>query len=142
MNRNEYNTFLSTVQTTIFDFVNDYNVGAACELPQHKGDDIRWTLNLGEIFGAVNIVLESWEHVNVKGKVNVCEILMRYHTYKDTKNLFLSPSGRIRASDGIFILRERSNAVETLLNALKGVIDIWAYPLTKKKNINASLCLN
>ena len=89
MNKTEYNEFVSAVQNMIFNFISEYDIPAACKLQQSNDDDIQWTLNLGKTFGSVNILIESWEHASYRGKVNVCFIPMKFHTYRDNEKLFL-----------------------------------------------------
>ena len=124
MNKTEYNEFVSAVQNMIFNFISEYDIPAACKLQQSNDDDIQWTLNLGKTFGSVNILIESWEHASYRGKVNVCFIPMKFHTYRDNEKLFSMRSGGVNPFDGKFVLRARSNAVKTLLNDFKEVLEI------------------
>ena len=142
MNKNEYGNFVSTVQEIITNFINDYGISAACKLQENAKDDIQWTLNLGGIFGSVNILIESWEQASYMDKINVCSISMKFHTYRDNEKLFLMCSGGVNSSNGKFILRARSNAVETLLNDFKKVLEIWSYTAEKKKDEKPYFCLN
>ena len=142
MNKTEYNEFVSAVQNMIFNFISEYDIPAACKLQQSNDDDIQWTLNLGKTFGSVNILSESWEHASYRGKGNVCFILMKFHTYRDNEKLFLIRSRSVNSFNGRFILHTRSNAVETLINDFKEVLEIWYYTAQKKKIENPYVCLN
>ena len=142
MNKNEYGNFVSTLQEMITNFINDYGISAACKLQENAKDDIQWTLNLGGIFGSVNILIESWEQASYMDKINVCAISMKFHTYRDNEKLFLMRSGGVNSFNGKFILRARSNAVETLLNDFKKVLEIWSYTAEKKKDEKPYFCLN
>ena len=142
MNKTEYNEFVSAVQNMIFNFISEYDIPAACKLQQSNDDDIQWTLNLGKTFGSVNILIESWEHVSYRGKVNVCSIPMKFHTYRDNEKLFLIRSGSVNSFNGRFILHTRSNDVETLLNDFKEVLEIWSYTAQKKKIEKPYICMN
>lgn len=142
MNKTEYNEFVSAVQNMIFNFISEYDIPAACKLQQSNDDDIQWTLNLGKTFGSVNILIESWEQASYRGKVNVCFIPMKFHTYRDNEKLFLIHSGSVNSFNGRFILHTRSNAVETLLNDFKEVLEIWSYTAQKKKIEKPYVCMN
>lgn len=143
MNKIEYyNKFVNEVQNMIFTFISDYDIKAACKLPQSADDDIQWTLNLGGIFGSINIIVESWERASYRGKVNVCSIPMKYHTYRDTEKLFKLRSGSVNEFNGKFVLNARSNAVESLLNDFKEVLSLWSYMKQKKTNRNPYVCMN
>lgn len=142
MNKTEYYTkFVNEVQNMIFTFISDYNIPSSCKLQQNIDDDIQWTLNLGENFGSINIIIESWEHAKYNGKVNVCSIPMKFHTYRDNEKLFSMRSGGVNPFDGKFVLRARSNAVKTLLNDFSEVLTIWSYMKQKRTN-NAYVSLN
>lgn len=141
MNKTEYNEFVSAVQNMIFNFISEYDIPAACKLQQSSDDDIQWTLNLGKTFGSVNILIESWEHTSYRGKVDVCFIPMKFHTYRDNEKLFSMRSGGVNPFDGKFVLRARSNAVKTLLNDFSEVLTIWSYMKQKRTN-NAYVSLN
>ena len=142
MNKTEYYIkFVNEVQNMIFTFIGEYGIHAACKLQQTNDDDIQWTLNLGKEFGSVNIIIESWERASYRGKVNVCSIPMKYHTYRDVEKLFNLRSGSVNEFNGKFVLHARSNAVETLLNDFREVLTIWSYMKQKNTN-NAYVCLN
>lgn len=132
MNKTEYIEFISTLQNTILNFIENYQLQSACKLPQNVDDDINWTINLGELFGNINILIESWKHASVNDKVNVCMISMYFQTYRDTEKLFLMSSGCVNPINGRFILRTRSNTAKTLLNDFNNVLELLSYDKEKQ----------
>ena len=142
MNKKNYLKFASEIQQMIFDFVDKYNIPACCKLQQSAEDDIQWTLNLGDIFGSVNILIESWENASFKGKVNVLSIPMKYDTYRDTENLFKTRFGAVNSFNGKFVLNAFENAQNELKNAFKEVLELWAYGKKIKSNNLIAFCMN
>ena len=67
---------------------------------------------------------------------------MKFHTYRDNEKLFLRRSGNVNPFNGKFVLHTRSNAVETLLNDFKEVLEIWSYTAQKKKIEKPYVCMN
>ena len=146
MNKKNYLKFIGEVQQMIFDFVNTYKVPACCKLQQTADDDIQWTINLGDLYGSVNILLESWKSASYKGKVNVLAIPMKYHTYRDKENIFesrfKSVHGAVNEFNGKFVLNAFDNAQNELKNAFKEVLELWAYDKEIKSTINEPICMN
>ena len=64
------------------------------------------------------------------------------NAYRDNEKLFLIRSGSVNSFNGRFILHTRSNAVETLLNDFKEVLEIWSYTAQKKKIEKPYICMN
>ena len=142
MNKKNYHKFINEIQQMIIEFVDIYKIPACCKLQQSNKDDIQWTLNLGDIFGSVNILLESWSNASYKGKVNVLSIPMKYHTYRDAEKLFSTQYGNVNEFNGKFVLNAFENASESLKNAFREVLELWAYDKEKKTNQNELLCMN
>ena len=145
MNKQNYKTFIASIQQMIFDFVRDNNIPSSCKISQTEEDDIQWTLNLGKMFGSVNILLESWDSASYQGKVNVLSIPMKFHTYRDTDNLFKTRYGAVNSFNGKFVLNAFENASESLKNTFSEVLGTWAYTRTEKEKKNPfknGICMN
>lgn len=141
MNKRDYKVFAASIQQMISDFVVANNIPSSCKIPLDDSvDDYIWTLSLGEDFGEVNIMVESWEHASYHKKVNIVSIPIRFKTYRDEKKLFETRYGSVNDFNGKFILSAFDNAADGLKMIFEGVLNIWAlHSKYKNLKINESI---
>lgn len=141
MTEKEYGYFLTDIQEMIAHYVKAYNLEAYCQMQQKKSDDIQWVINLGDFFGVVRIILESWDSVRFgKDSINDCSILMRFFNYKNEGDVLSSPYGVFSKREGVFILNAKCKDSDELKKSFQEILDTCTDGLNKRtfeKDINA-----
>lgn len=123
----KYNTFISEIKYALNEFLFNYEIPFNHKFPQNENDDSQYTIDLGEEFGLVNILFESYDNLpETERKNNVYTICMRYHNPKCVKNLFNFDCGRVNEEDGTFILFSSENGLNDLKNDFNEVLKIWS----------------
>lgn len=126
INKETYNNFIGQLKSALIDFILEYNIKADCKFPQNENDDTQYTLFLGEKYGKVNILFESYSNLpKNEMESNTYIIPMKFHTYRDEKNVFNFDCGNVNSKDGTFILFSKENDLESLKTTFMDILQIW-----------------
>lgn len=144
MKRETYNNFFNEIKTELNNFLFKYDVSFECKFAQDKNDDLQYTVNLGETFGKVNILFETYDNLpkneRESGTFTIC---MRYHNPKCPKNAFKRGFKQLLNEDGTFILFSSESGLESLKNDFREILNIWSKDQKEKmSNILDMVCLS
>lgn len=135
MNKTTYNTFLSEIKTELVNFVIKYNIPADCKFPQDENDDTQWTLKLGDKYGNVNVLFESFNNLpNNEKESNTFTISMKFWDCNENhKKVFNFDCGNINIQDGTLILFSKENGLEDVKSTFKHILEIWSKEHKERK---------
>lgn len=137
MNKKQYNFFMSKIKMKLLNFVMTYRVDANHLFPQNDEDDEQWTIDLGEKYGKINILLEGWEMASYNGKVNILSIPMKFHTFRDINNEFEMNGYTINSFNGKLVPHYKVTEWKKCIEDFTKLLDIWGKGLDKVEKINS-----
>lgn len=135
MKRETYNDFLNEIKTELNNFLFKYEVPFECRFPQNENTDTQYTIDLGDDFGKVNVLFETYDNLpESERKTETFTICMRYHNPKCAKNALNFDFQSFLNDDGTFILFSTQNGLNSLKNDFRGVLEMWSQGQTEKSH--------
>ncbi|MDE6284255.1 MAG: hypothetical protein K2M17_00735, partial [Bacilli bacterium] len=135
--KKQYNLFMSKIKMKLLNFVMTYCVNANHLFPQNDEDDEQWTIDLGEKYGKINILLEGWEMASYNGKVNILSIPMKFHTFRDINNKFEMNGYTVNSFNGKLVPHYKVTEWKKCIKDFTNLLDIWGKGLDKVEKINS-----
>lgn len=145
MKKTIYNNFYAEIKRDLIEFLFKYNIAFNCKFPLNESDDFQYTINLGDKFGNVNILFESFENIPKNEKDSDTFIIpIRFCNYNETfKNVFKFDCGEINEQDGTLILFSKINGLESLRDTFTKILNIWSKEQKEKIfDRPTPICLN
>lgn len=144
MEKTQYDTFFNEIKNELIEFLFNYKIPFNCKFPQNENDDIQYTIQLGDKFGNVNILFESFNNLPYnERKSDTFTICIKFWNYQDNEKLFIFDSGQINDKDGTFILFSNENGLEGLKNDFREILKIWSKEQKEKLfDRPTPICLN
>lgn len=135
MKKDTYTNFVNDIKQVLNEFLLKYDVPFDYFCPQNENDDVRYMINLGEKYGKVNILFESFINLPENEKnSNTFTIPMRFWDCNENhKKVFKFDCGQLNDEDGIFILFSKENGLESLKNDFKGILNEWSKEQKERK---------
>ncbi len=137
MNKKQYNLFMSKIKMKLLNFVMTYRVNANHLFPQNDEDDEQWTIDLGEKYGKINILLEGWEMASYNGKVNIISIPMKFHTFRDIDNEFEMNGYTVNSFNGKLVPHYKIKDWKKCMNDFTNLLDTWGENLDKVEKMDS-----
>ena len=128
---------MSKIKMKLLDFVMTYRVDANHLFPQSEDDDEQWTIDLGERYGKVNILLEGWTVASYNGKVNILSMPMKFHTFRDIDNEFKTNGYEVNVFNGKLVPHYKVTEWKKMLDDVTDLLDKWSKDLKKTEKINS-----
>lgn len=132
MTKQDYLQFVNKVQNIIVDYVSNYAICANCQFPQNENEDIKWTILFGEMWGNVNILIESFNNIQQDEKeTNIYSINIKFVTYRDNERFFNYEFGNVEY-DGTMIMVAEEKDKERLINVFREIFEILCMDKDKR----------